>query len=88
LAPFKERLYFAMRVLLQNTETQLYFMDEDQWTDDPLKATDFEEVERAADAYDTLSVAYARIVVEPGLAAWNQHPLTELVRRLEVQGGG
>jgi hypothetical protein len=74
-----------MRVLLQNTETRLYFIDTDQWTDDPLQAKDFEDVERAADAYDAQDLAYARIVLEPGLASWNHHPLAELVRRLEVR---
>jgi hypothetical protein len=75
-----------MRVLLQNTETRLYFIDTDEWTDDPLKAKDFEEVERAEDTYDAEDLAYARIVVEPGLASWNHPPLTEVVRRLEIQG--
>jgi len=74
-----------MRVLLQNAETHLYFIDTDQWTDDPLKATDFEEVEKAADVYETEDLAYARIVVQPGLASWAQQPAIELVRRLEIQ---
>jgi hypothetical protein len=75
-----------MRVLLQNTETRLYFIDADQWTDDPLKAKDFEEVERAADAYEDQDINYARIVLEPGQSSWQPHPLSELYRRLEVQG--
>ena len=75
-----------MRVLLQNTETRLYFMDIDQWTDDPLKARDFEDVERAADAYEDQDIDYARIVLEPGVAALTHHPLEELVRRLQIQG--
>jgi hypothetical protein len=53
-----------MRVLLQNTETKLYFVDNDEWTDDPLKATDFEEVEHAARVYHLHDLAYARIVIE------------------------
>jgi hypothetical protein len=75
-----------MRVVLQNTETRLYFIDTDQWTDDPFEAKDFEDVERAADAYDAQDLAYARIVVEPGLDSWNHHPLDEFGRQLEVQG--
>jgi hypothetical protein len=75
-----------MRVLLQNTETRLYFIDADQWTEDPLKAKDFEDVERAADAYEDQDIDYARIVLETGLPSWNPHPLDELVPRLEVQG--
>ena len=74
-----------MPVLLQNTETRLYFINTDEWTDDPLKAKDFEEVERAADAYDEEDLSFARILVEPGLPSWNQHPLAEVVRRLEIQ---
>ena len=75
-----------MRVLLQNTETNLYFVDPNQWTDDPLKATDFEEVEHAARAYHTQDLAYARIVLEPGMAAPGLQALTDAVRRTQTQG--
>ena len=56
-----------MRVLLQNTETKLYFIDSDKWTDDPLQATDFEEVEMAAEVYHRNDLDYARIVVQSAL---------------------
>ncbi len=56
-----------MRVLLQNTETKLYFIDANEWTDDPSKATDFEEVELAAQVYHTHDLAYAQIVLQPAL---------------------
>jgi len=55
-----------MRVLLQNTETKLYFIDSDQWTQDPSEATDFEEIQLAEQVYHHHDLAYARIVVEPG----------------------
>ena len=62
-----------MRVLLQNAETKLYFINANEWTDDPLKATDFEEVEQAVQTYDTQDLRYAKIVLEPGSpAAWPQ----------------
>ncbi|HLH54708.1 MAG TPA: hypothetical protein VKY92_13935 [Verrucomicrobiae bacterium] len=53
-----------MRVLLQNTETKLYLIGCNQWTDDPSKATDFQEVQSAAEAYEIEDLAYARIVVD------------------------
>lgn len=64
-----------MRVLLQNTETKLYFIDRDNWTDDPLQATDFEEVEMAAEIYHRNDLDYACIVVQsPSLPTASPRP--------------
>jgi hypothetical protein len=73
-----------MRVLLQNTETKLYFVDTDEWTDDPLKATDFEQVEQAAEAYHTRDLAYARIIIEPGPPARNAETVSQLLRSIQA----
>lgn len=54
-----------MRVLLKNAETRLYFINPNQWTDDPTKATDFEQVDLAAQVYHSRDLAYAQIVLEP-----------------------
>lgn len=75
-----------MRVLLQNTETKLYFINSNEWTEDPIKATDFEEVELAAQAYHAQDLAYAQIILEPGLApARRPELMAELLRRNEAQ---
>jgi hypothetical protein len=75
-----------MRVLLQNTETKLYFISPDEWTNDPLKATDFEEVEVAAEAYHTKDLAYAQIVLEPGLAPSRPQVRAALLRAIQAEG--
>jgi hypothetical protein len=75
-----------MRVLLQNTETKLYFVDTNEWTDDPLKATDFEEVEHAAEAYDTQDVAYAQIVVSSAPSTATPYVLTEMLKQANPVG--
>jgi hypothetical protein len=75
-----------MRVLLQNTETKLYFIEADQWTDDPLRATDFEEVEQAAHVYHTHHLAYAQIVIHPGASSAKQHAFEQLARQIQIQG--
>lgn len=69
-----------MRVLLQNTETQLFFINPNQWTTDPLKATDFEEVENAAQVYHIQDLAYARIVVDPTLPSHGFPAHAQLLR--------
>ncbi len=74
-----------MRVLLQNAETKLYFVSPNDWTSDPLKATDFEAVETAAQVYHTQDVAYARILLEPGLPPASPQPKAELVKNLQPQ---
>ena len=75
-----------MRVLLQNTQTKLYFINADDWTDDPLKATDFEEVERAEEVYHRQGVAYAQIVVEPGPPSPKAQVLGELLKYVQAAG--
>jgi hypothetical protein len=74
-----------MRVLLQNTETKLYLITPSEWTDDPLKATDFEEVENAAQVYHSQDLAYAQIVLEPGLPSSRPQVIAELLRRAQAQ---
>ena len=74
-----------MRVLLQNTETKLYFVDTDEWTGDPAKARDFEQVEQAAEIYHLQGLAYARIVVEPGPPGQKQEFLGELLKYVQTQ---
>jgi len=75
-----------MRVLLQNTETKLYFINTDQWTDDPLKATDFGEVELAVDVYHRHDLAYAQIVVEPVSLPSQTADLSELGKYVQALG--
>lgn len=74
-----------MRVLLQNTETKLFFIDKDQWTEDPEKATDFEEVELAAQVYHTQDLVYARIVLEPGVLP-RHTAAAELLKYVQAHG--
>jgi hypothetical protein len=74
-----------MRVLLQNAETKLYFIDANEWTDDPLKATDFQHVEHAAHIYHRKDLAYARIVVEPGPPAEMPQTLSQVLRQVQAQ---
>jgi hypothetical protein len=73
-----------MRVLLQNTETKLFLIVPNDWTPDPLQATDFEEVANAAQFYHTQDLAYAQILLEPGLPTARSQ-LSELIGRLQAQ---
>ena len=75
-----------MRVLLQNTETKLYLIGPNEWTGDPLKATDFQEVESAAEAYHSQDLAYAQIVLEPGLPSAQTGRASEFLARAEALG--
>ncbi len=54
-----------MRVLLQNSETKLYFAGPNEWTDDATKAVNFEHIDRASQTYAAENLAYAEIVLEP-----------------------
>lgn len=54
-----------MRVLLQNSETKLYFAGPNEWTDDSTKAVNFEHIDRASQIYASENLAYAEIVLEP-----------------------
>ena len=74
-----------MRVLLQNTETKLYFIIPNEWTNDPLKATDFEEIENAEHVYLTQDLTYAQIILEPGSAPARPQVASELLRRVQPQ---
>ena len=82
----REYYPYPMRVLLQNTETKLYFIDADDWTDEPSKATDFEDVDNAAQVYHVQNLVYARIVVEPGPIAQKPRSLGELLKYVQAQG--
>jgi hypothetical protein len=75
-----------MRVLLQNTETKLYFISPGEWTNDPLEATDFEEIDTAAEAYHSKHLAYAQIVLEPGLAPSRPQVRAALLRAIQPEG--
>jgi hypothetical protein len=75
-----------MRVLLQNSETKLYFIDTNEWTDDPSKARDFQEIELAAQIYHTQDLAYAQIVVEPGPPGRRAESLGELLKYVQAHG--
>lgn len=74
-----------MRVLLQNMETKLYLVIPNEWTNDPLKATDFEEVEHAAEVYHCQDLAYAQIVLEPGLAPARPAAVPQVFRHVQPQ---
>lgn len=74
-----------MRVLLQNTETKLFFINTNEWTNDPLKATDFEEVDRAAQAYHSQDLVYAQIVIEPGIPDRVPQVVADLLRPVHAR---
>lgn len=74
-----------MRVLLQNTETKLYFIIPNEWTNDPAKATDFEDVENAAQVYHTQDLTYAQILLEPGSQSAHPRIVSELLRGIQPQ---
>ena len=73
-----------MRVLLQNTETKLYFIDTDEWTNDPLKATDLEQVESAVEVYHSRDLAYAQIIIQPGPPAPKAEIVSQLLRYIQA----
>lgn len=53
-----------MRVLLQDTQTKLYYAGPGRWVKERSEACDFERIERAAQAYDTENYPFAEILVE------------------------
>ena len=75
-----------MRVLLQNTQTKLFFIDTDEWTEDPWKATDFEDVEVAAQIYHSHNLDYAQIVLEPASVPQPAAVLSELRKYVQAPG--
>jgi len=54
-----------MRVLLQNSETKLFFAGPNEWTEDSTKAINFEHIDRATEVYTSENLTYAEIVLEP-----------------------
>ena len=54
-----------MRVLLQNSETKLYFAGPNEWTEDSAKALNFEHIDRATEVYANENLTYAEIVLDP-----------------------
>ena len=54
-----------MRVLLQNSETKLYFAGPNEWTEDSGKALNFEHIDQATEVYANENLAYAEIVLDP-----------------------
>ncbi len=55
-----------MRVMLQNSETGLFYAGPSNWTSDVLHAVDFESVSHAVEAYKHERVAFAAIMVDHG----------------------
>ncbi len=75
-----------MRVLLQNTETNLYFIGAEQWTEDPIQATDLEDIEHAAQVYQAQNLAYARIVLHPTVQDFPRLPVWNAPRQIRAGG--
>ncbi len=55
-----------MRVMLQNSETGLFYAGPNDWTTDTMQAIDFESVPHAVEAYKAERVAFAAIMVDNG----------------------
>lgn len=55
-----------MRVLLHNTETNLYYAGGTQWTAEPRLALDFETTELAIQAFKAHRLNFAEIIVDYG----------------------
>ncbi len=53
-----------MKVLLQDTQTKLYYAGPGRWVKERGEALDLEKIERAAQAYDTENYPFAEILVE------------------------
>ncbi len=53
-----------MKVLLQDTQTKLYYAGPGRWVKERQEALDLEKIERAAQAYDTENYPFAEILVE------------------------
>ncbi len=53
-----------MRVLLQDTQTKLYYAGPGHWVKEKTEALDFERIDRAAQAYETEKYPFAEILVE------------------------
>ena len=55
-----------MRVMLQNSETGLFYAGPDHWTSDTVVAIDFESIPHAVETYKHERVAFASIMVLEG----------------------
>ena len=53
-----------MRVLLQDTQTKLYFAGPGRWVKERFEALDLERIDRAAQTYETENYPFAEILVE------------------------
>ncbi len=53
-----------MKVLLQDTQTKLFYAGPGRWVKERSEAYDFERIERAAQAYDSENYPFAEILVE------------------------
>ncbi len=53
-----------MRVLLQDTQTKLYYAGPGHWVKEKTEALDFERIDRAAQVYETEKYPFAEILVE------------------------
>ena len=53
-----------MRVLLQDTQTKLYYAGPGRWVKERLEALDLERIDRAAQTYETENYPFAEILVE------------------------
>ncbi len=53
-----------MKVLLQDTQTKLYYAGPGRWVKARREALNFEAIERAAQTYDTENYPFAEILVE------------------------
>ncbi len=53
-----------MKVLLQDTQTKLFYAGPGRWVKERSEAYDFEKIERAAQAYESENYPFAEILVE------------------------
>ncbi len=53
-----------MKVLLQDTQTKLFYASPGHWVKERLEALDFERIDRAAQAYETENYPFAEILIE------------------------
>jgi hypothetical protein len=53
-----------MKVLLQDTETKLFYAGPGRWVKEKPEALNFERIERAAQVYETENYPFAEILVE------------------------
>jgi hypothetical protein len=71
-----------MKVMLQDTQTKLYYAGPGQWVKERGQAMDFERIDRAAQAYETERYPFAEILVEE--LGTNIHMAVNLSRPVEA----